>query len=116
MVLKTTVENWNKTCEAGVDTEFNFPADWLIPVKKAPFYGAAVGSFPFATTCGLRVDPQMRVISTEGAPRPGLYAGGMTAGGTNGESSYGLGCSPLGANALTWTMGYIAARHALDIE
>jgi hypothetical protein len=115
-VLKGAVESWNEVCEAGVDTEFNFPADWLIPVKKAPFYGAAVGSYPMATTCGLRVDPQMRVISTQGLPIPGLYAGGMTAGGTCGESNYGLGCSPLGSNALTWVMGYIAARHALDIE
>ncbi|MDR0350885.1 MAG: FAD-binding protein [Coriobacteriales bacterium] len=115
-VLAKAVNNWNDICEQGADTELGFPPEWLIPIEKAPFYGAAIGSYPMATSCGLRVDPQMRVISTEGVPIPGLYAGGMTAGGTNGESCYGYGCSPLGCNALTWVMGYIAAREALNVD
>jgi succinate dehydrogenase/fumarate reductase flavoprotein subunit len=115
-VLSGAVKNWNGICEKGEDPDFNFPADWLIPVKKAPFYGAAVGSYPMGTTCGLRVDPRMRVIGTDGLPIEGLYAGGMTAGGTAGESNYGLGCSPLGSNCLTWVMGFIAARDALNVK
>jgi hypothetical protein len=115
-ILVGAVDNWNEVCVQGEDLEFHFPPEWLVPVKKAPFYGAAIGSYPMGTTCGLRVDPNMRVIGTNGLPIEGLYAGGMTAGGTNGESNYGVGCSPLGSNCLTWVMGYIAARDALGIE
>lgn len=86
-VLVEQVEKWNAACEAGEDYVATYPYDpsWLIPITEPPFYGAKLGGNIFTTKCGLRVNPQMQVIDTEGAVIPGLYAGFHTAGGSNGE-------------------------------
>jgi hypothetical protein len=114
-ILIKAVEDWNSICAAGVDDELEFPAEWLIPVKTPPFYGAAIGSYAISSNVGLRVDPDMAVVGTDGNVVPGLFAGGMTTGGANGESTFGTCYSPLGTVALAFTMGYIAAGSALAL-
>ena len=65
----------------------------------------------FATKCGLRINPKMQVIDTEGAVIPGLYAGWHTAGGSNGENN--LAGKPFnglyGDVGLSFLGGYMAA-------
>jgi fumarate reductase flavoprotein subunit len=112
-ILTEAVDKWNTTCANGVDPEGNFPPEWLLPIKKAPFYGAKVGSYLVMTACGLHVNTKMQVMGTNGKPIEGLYAGGACSGGVAGENTYGSGCSPLGNNALTWAMGYLAVKNAI---
>ncbi|MGV8082397.1 MAG: FAD-binding protein [Coriobacteriia bacterium] len=116
-ILTKAVEDWNATCAAGVDGNpiTNYKAEWLLPLNEGPFYGAKIGGNVATIGWGLAVDTGMRVMSTEGTPIPGLYAGFSTAGGAWGESGYGI-ASPLAVNHLSWWGGYVAAETALGLE
>ena len=109
------VNRWNEVCESGLDTDLAIPynPDWLIKIEQPPFYCAKIGAMTGKTLCGLRVDEEMRVLKPGGQPIPGLYANFTTAGGIAGENSYGsqwTNTSLLGANALSWTSGYLACK------
>jgi len=112
-IFVEAVQNWNRICAAGVDDELGFPEDFLYPVDSPPYYSCPVGSYPMATQSGAKVNANLQVVGVNGKVIEGLYAGGMTAGGTTGESNYGVGCQPLGTVNMTCTMGYLAARNAL---
>lgn len=74
-----------------------------------PFYAAEVHAASFgATSAGVRIDPDARVLRTDSAAIPGLYAPGETAGGVLGERYVGGGNYI--ANALVF--GRIAGRGA----
>lgn len=113
-VLARAVDEWNETCKSGEDPLFKFPSEWLVPVAKAPFYGARIGGYLRATHCGLRVDPDMQVLDAAGDKVSGLFAAFHTAGGAMGESAFNTplaaATSVLGDNGLSWTSGYIAAE------
>ncbi len=112
-VLVQAVKDWNAACEAGEDTvpTYKYDPSWLIPISEPPYYGAKLGGNLFATKCGLRINPKMQVIDTEGAVIPGLYAGWHTAGGSNGENN--LAGKPFnglyGDVGLSFLGGYMAA-------
>lgn len=80
--------------------------------SKAPYYSCVMSFQIGKTACGLRVDENLQVLSTEGDLILGLYANFTTAGGICGESSY---CSQwnfsiTGSQALSWVSGYLAAK------
>lgn len=112
-VLVQAVKDWNAACEAGEDTvpTYKYDPSWLIHISEPPYYGAKLGGNLFATKCGLRINPKMQVIDTEGAVIPGLYAGWHTAGGSNGENN--LAGKPFnglyGDVGLSFLGGYMAA-------
>jgi fumarate reductase flavoprotein subunit len=60
-----------------------------------------------STSAGLRIDPQMRVLRTDGSPIPGLFAAGEVVGGFHG-AGYMSG-SALGKAAI---FGRRAGHHA----
>jgi succinate dehydrogenase/fumarate reductase flavoprotein subunit len=111
-VLKKSVDDWNAMCAAGVDPEFDYEKDFLIPIVKAPYYGIKIGANIFATHAGVRVNTQMQVMNTKGKSIPGLYAGFHTAGGALGEDYWGM--SVLGNAGLSFTSGFIAAENAAN--
>jgi fumarate reductase flavoprotein subunit len=106
--LVSTVDAYNQAVMTGRDefgrTRFNEP---LTP----PFYGIRVTSALVQTLGGLRVDEQARVLREDGAPIPGLYAGGGTAAGLAGErvEGYLAGAGLLSAFGLGWIAGLNAA-------
>lgn len=112
------VKRWNEVCETGEDTDLAVPynSEWLVPLKKPPYYCAKIGAMIGKTLCGLRVDENMHVLDADGNQIPGLYANFLTAGGIAGENSYGsqwTNTSLMGANGLSWCSGYLAAKSAL---
>lgn len=118
-ILKDSVDQWNKNCEAGVDSGTIYPLSGklLHPIKEPPFYGAKIGGYLGKTLCGVRVDENLHVLDTKGKVIPGLYANFTTAGGAAGESTYGasiLTTTFLGGNLLTWSTGYQATMSALS--
>lgn len=113
MVAKA-VEDWNAMCEKGVDEDLGFDPRFLIPIKKAPFYGIRIGAQLAATQAGVLVNDRMQVISTDGYVIPGLYAGWHTAGGACGLGK--TGNTIVGNSGLSWTGGYIAANAILAEE
>ena len=116
-ILQSAVDNWNRICAQGVDDEMPIPYDesWLNPVAVPPYYAAIVGGQIGKTLCGLRVDPQLRVIDPEAKAIKGLYANYTTAGGIDGEHGHGLwNPSMFAGNALSWVSGYVAAKTLLN--
>ena len=58
-----------------------------IAIQKPPFVIIPATACLLSTYCGLRVDPQLRVIDVFGKPINGLFAAGEVCGGFHGESS-----------------------------
>lgn len=65
------------------------------------------------TMGGLEIDPESRVLSTEGKPIPGLFAAGEVAGGVHGANRLG-GSSLLGCVVFGRVSGDSAAAYLLQ--
>ena len=79
--LKNSVDNYNKMCAQGKDTEFGKESFRLLPLTEGSYYGAVYGGRLLATLDGLRVNTRMQVLNTQGNAIPHLYAAGNASGG-----------------------------------
>ena len=79
-----TFSKYNEMVLSGKDNEFGKRKDLLIPIDKPPYIARRFGPALLAVAGGLRVDDQMRVLTEERTPIPGLFAIGNTAGGRYG--------------------------------
>ena len=119
-ILQDAVARWNETCEKGEDDfMYPMPPEWLHAISTPPFYGCRIGGNIYGTKAGLLINDEMQVISTNGKPISGLYAGWHTAGGACGENSYIgdpiLG-SLLGDVSLAFCGGYLCGTFAVKNE
>lgn len=116
-VVTEAVEKWNAVCAAGEDdAAYPYNPEWLIPIEKAPFHGAAVGGILFRTNTGLAINTKMQVLHEDGTVVPGLYAGWFTAAGA---SATGVPSSIKYAGegiSLSYTGGYLCANSVLAEE
>ncbi len=112
--LKRTVAQYNEFCEKGRDRQFRKPKKYLIPVKKAPFYGIKVGAQIVDTECGLKVNYNYQVIDKNREPIPGLYAASHTAGGVIGENNVSSSMN-LGDCCQAYATGFIAGGSAATL-
>jgi tricarballylate dehydrogenase len=55
-------------------------SNWALPLIRAPYFAYPIISANVFTFGGLKVDAAARVLNTDGAPIPGLYAAGETVG------------------------------------
>ena len=55
-------------------------SNWAVPLETPPFEGVPVEAHICFTYGGVRVDGESRVLDTDGAPVPGLYAAGEITG------------------------------------
>ena len=76
--LLETVDNYNEYCETG-DTEFFKRKKYLRPLKKGPYYAAAVRPGGYGTVGGIRINENCEVLTPDFEPIPGLYAAGADA-------------------------------------
>lgn len=72
------VQRYNEMCANGVDTEFNKPAEFMIPVEGTLY---AIELSPAFTVSfgGLVTDLDSHVLDADNNPIPGLYAAGEVA-------------------------------------
>lgn len=108
--LSATVERYNGFCTNGLDEDYGKPAEQLLPVSTAPFYGANITPTLFTTVGGLRVNECLQVIDTAGAPISGLYAAGGDAGGLYG-ANYDVDVCSGSQQGWAATSGRLAAEH-----
>ena len=99
-VLEETVARYNTFVDTGTDTDFNKPKP-RYKIQKPPFYAAWATPILHDTYAGLRVNEKFQVIDAFGAPIPGFYCAGESAGGFG---LHGLGRCTVG--------GYIAGTNA----
>ena len=78
--FKATVERYNSMAEAGEDVDFDVPAQWLAPVKTAPFYATKSVCSTLTIPFGLHVNADSQVLTAEDEPIPGLFAIGNVQG------------------------------------
>ena len=74
------VENYNKMCEAGEDTQFEKEPVFLYPIKEPPFYATKVEAVILVCVGGLKVNTDLAVVKEDGTPIDGLFATGNTSG------------------------------------
>lgn len=103
--LKSAAE-YNSYCDMGHDPEMLKNPEFLLPVRKGPFYAALLQRFYEITQGGIDVNENMEVLREGGGIIPGLYAGGDTSS-ASGNKLGGTGL------ALAFTSGYIAAAEAV---
>lgn len=78
--LKATVERYNSMAAAGEDIDFDVPAQWLAPVKTAPFYATKNVCSTLTIPFGLHVNADSQVLTAKDAPIEGLFAIGNVQG------------------------------------
>lgn len=76
--LKATIADYNSGVKSGRD---RFGREFLpAPIARGPFYAVELSSSSVVGFGGLKVDPQLRVLDTGGAPIPNLHAAGEVLG------------------------------------
>jgi 3-oxosteroid 1-dehydrogenase len=126
-VLAATVARFNGFALKGVDEDFergkysydnvycdprHGPSPTLGTLTKGPFYAVRLDMGDIGSCGGLKTDLNGQVISTGGAPIPGLYATGNCSGAVTGGSYPGAG----GTLGPALTFGYRAANHIAQLS
>ena len=110
-VLKATVEEYNGFCAKGHDGLFAKNPKYLRPLKGPKFYALKSNLVFLGTLGGIKINHKMEVVDKKENPIPGLYAGGMDAGGIYGDSYDVKTCG--GTLAFGVNSGRIAGKNAL---
>lgn len=113
--LQDTLAAYNEFAAEGRDPQFGKHGDWLTPLDQGPYaafdFSADQVLYHYHSLGGLRVDRDARVIGTDGAPIPGLYAAGSCAANIiQSAKGYGSGMTLAGGSFF----GRMAAQHALS--
>lgn len=75
-VLAATFARYNEQCVAGADADFAKPADYLVELSAAPYYGVKFYPTTFGSTGGVLSDNDGRVLRQDASVISGLYAAG----------------------------------------
>jgi fumarate reductase flavoprotein subunit len=110
-VLKATVDEYNGFCQKGHDDLFAKEQKYLRPMKEPKFYALKCNLVFLGTLGGIKINHKMEVVDKKENPIPGLYAGGMDAGGIYGDSYDVKTCG--GTLAFGVNSGRIAGKSAL---
>ncbi len=107
--LKNTLDTWNQAVKDQSDALFGRTTGMDNDLTTPPYYAIKVAPGIHHTMGGVKIDTQAQVISTEGAPIPGLFAAGEVTGGVHGGNR-------LGGNAVADIVifGRIAALSVID--
>jgi len=76
-----SVNRYNEMCDNGIDADFGKQKKDLRPVRKAPYYGIALGVWCLATYNGVKINTNMQALKPDGKPIEGLYMVGNDSGG-----------------------------------
>ncbi|WLT31040.1 FAD-dependent oxidoreductase [Geothrix sp. PMB-07] len=112
--LVATVKRYNDLVASGKDSDFGKPADRLIPVIKAPFYGIHRRVRVSAICSGMLVDENHQALNADGKPIKGLFLIGNLGGGFYGGVDYPLTVFGLSLGRC-YTFGYLTGRHVAKL-
>jgi fumarate reductase flavoprotein subunit len=109
--LRATLDEYNGYCEKGHDDLFAKDRKYLRPLRGPRFYAVRSYLAFLGTLGGIKINEHMEVLDKQDVPIPGLYAGGLDAGGMYGDS-YDVIMSG-GTSAFAANSGRIAGRNAV---
>jgi succinate dehydrogenase/fumarate reductase flavoprotein subunit len=125
--FEKTVARFNEHARNGVDPEFGRGGDVydhsqgdpehkpnpnLAPLETGPFYALKIVAGDIGNFAGIRTDASARVIGSNGAPIPGLYAAGNDALNFMSGAYAGAG----GTLGPGMTLAYVAAKNIAAFE
>jgi fumarate reductase flavoprotein subunit len=85
-VLKSTIDEYNASCDDKHDGIFAKDRRYLLPLRTPPYY-AIKGHIGLCDTYGgIKINEKMETLDTAAHPIPGLFAAGTTAGCWESES------------------------------
>lgn len=106
------IGRYNRFCAESHDDDHLKPAQFLLPIEKAPIYLVEVRPCTLNWTgYGLRIDAGGRVLQENGRELPGLYAAGECTGGVLGAIYMGSGNSLANSAVMGRVAGEAAAAH-----
>ncbi|WP_205743329.1 FAD-binding protein [Geobacter sp. FeAm09] len=109
-----TVKRYNEVVASGQDSDFGKPADRLVPVLKAPFYGIH-RRVRVSTICsGMLINDDHQALNADGKPIKGLYVIGNLGGGFYGGVDYPLTVFGLSLGRC-YTFGYLTGKHVAKL-
>jgi len=85
-VLTATIDKYNDACEKSYDSEFTKDSEFLIPIRKPPFYALKCHQGFHGTVGGIKINHKMEVMDQNDDPISGLYAAGSDTGGWQGDT------------------------------
>ena len=112
VVLKATVDEYNKFCDKGHDDLFAKNPKYLRALKGPKFYAVKARTICLGTLGGIKINHNMEVVDKKDRIIAGLYAGGFDAGGMYGDS-YCIHDSSGLSSGFALNSGRIAGRNAL---
>jgi fumarate reductase flavoprotein subunit len=112
-VLKTSIEEYNRSCEIQYDGEFLKDPKYLWPLTKPPYYVFKGYQGIDTPVGGILIDHNMRVLDKKHYPIKNLYAAGVcTSGWAN--NGYGFMGTCLSSSLFGgFSVGKLAAEEAL---
>lgn len=78
--LVSTVEEYNKYCEAKHDSQFGKDPVFLTAINNGPYYVFEYEPSAWCTLGGVKVDDSLRALNKDNQPIQGLYVAGVDAG------------------------------------
>ncbi len=109
-----SVKRYNELCKSGKDDDFGKPADKMVPVEKAPFYGIH-RRVRISTLCsGMLVNEHHQALDADGQPIKGLYIVGNLGGGFYGGVDYPLTVFGLSLGRC-YTFGYMTGKRVAKL-
>jgi fumarate reductase flavoprotein subunit len=112
LVLKSTVEEYNRFCEQKHDDLFAKDPKYLRPLKGPKFYAVKAHTVTLGTMGGIKINHNTEVIDKKENVIPGLYAAGFDAGGMYGDS-YHVPVASGSSVGFAFNSGRIAGKSAL---
>jgi len=108
--LNTTVDEYNSACDKGFDPLFAKKREYLLPLRKPPFYAIRAHLIYVDTIGGIKIDEKMQVLDNSDKVIGGLYAAGVVTGGWEPEAY----CAVLSGSAFGFAInsGRIAGENA----
>lgn len=108
-----TVRRYNELVDKGVDEDFLKPAQYLTPLKEGPFYAFESNDAFYTTVGGVKINANVQVLDENDEIIPGLYAGGVDAGGLCGDT-YDFQSAPGEQSSWAMNSGRLAAKHVAE--
>lgn len=110
--LKSTLSEYNNSCEHGYDELFIKPKRYLRPVKQAPLYALRLFPAGYGSLGGVKINYKTEVLDKNWNVIPGLYASGTDACDIYGDTYvFKLPGNTMG---FALTSGRMAAEHAAE--
>lgn len=106
-----TVNEYNKMCEAGIDSAFGKQGAYMQPIDTPPYIGTHRHVRVSAILGGIDVDAQLHALDENMEPIKGLFVAGNTAGPFYGGVDYPAGIPGMSVGRAV-TFGYVAGESA----